>query len=136
MLGAGLKFGTEDIVLVNIAALTLDINDLKPLSAPVPHLTDPAPASTAECAITCNVPHREAINTSHWAALATCPDTIFPNANSSMPYHIPEMQIAVFRRIQDTLRILLYPFKLDCLLPTFFLYLCPYRQPVVFIYLV
>jgi len=79
-----LKFGTEDIVLVDIAALTLDINDLEPLSAPIPHLTDPAPASTVECAITCNVPHHKAIDTSHWAALAMHPDTIFPNMNGSM----------------------------------------------------
>jgi len=46
-----LKFGTEDIILVDVATLTLDIDDLEPLSAPVPHLTDPAPASAAECPI-------------------------------------------------------------------------------------
>jgi len=79
-----LKFGTEDIILVNVAALTLDIDNLKPLSAPIPHLTDLAPASAAECAIIRDVPHREAIDTSHWAALAMHPDTIFPNANGSM----------------------------------------------------
>jgi len=79
-----LEFGTEDIVLVDVAALTLDIDDLEPLSAPVPHLTDPAPASAAECAITRDVPHREAVDTSHWAVLATRPDAIFPNANGSM----------------------------------------------------
>jgi len=79
-----LKFGTEDIILVNIAALTLDIDNLEPLSAPIPHLTDPAPMSAAECAITCDVPHRKAIDTSHWAVLATHPDAIFPNVNGSM----------------------------------------------------
>jgi len=79
-----LKFGTEDIILVDIAALTLDIDDLEPLLAPVPHLTDPAPTSTAECAITYDVPHRKAVDTSHWAALAMRPDTIFPDVNSSM----------------------------------------------------
>jgi len=79
-----LEFGTEDIVLVDVAALTLDIDDLEPLSAPVPHLTDPAPASAAECTITCNVPHREAVDTSHWATLAMRPDAIFPDANGSM----------------------------------------------------
>ena len=79
-----LEFGTEDIILVNIATLTLDIEDLKPLLAPVPHLTDPAPASTVECTITCNMPHCEAIDTSHWAALAMHPDTILSDTNSSM----------------------------------------------------
>jgi len=79
-----LEFGTEDIVLVDVATLTLNINDLKPLSAPVPHLTDPAPASAAECAITRDVPHRKAVDTSHWAALATRPDAIFPDVNGSM----------------------------------------------------
>jgi len=79
-----LEFGTEDIILVDVAALTLDIDDLEPLSAPVPHLTDPAPASAVECAITCDVPHREAVDTSYWAALATRPDAIFPDANGSM----------------------------------------------------
>jgi len=79
-----LEFGTEDIVLVDIAALTLDIDNLEPLLAPVPHLTDPAPTSAAECAITRNVPHREAIDTSHWAALAIRPDAIFPDTNGSM----------------------------------------------------
>jgi len=79
-----LEFGTEDIVLVNVAALTLDIDDLKPLSAPIPHLTDPAPASAAECAITRDVPHCKAVDTSHWATLAMCPDAIFPDANGSM----------------------------------------------------
>ena len=79
-----LEFGTEDIILVDVAALTLNIDDLKPLSAPVPHLTDPAPMSAAEYTITCDVPHRKAVDTSHWATLATCPDAIFPDANGSM----------------------------------------------------
>jgi len=79
-----LEFGTEDIVLVDIATLTLNIDNLEPLLAPIPHLTDPAPASAAECTITCNMPHHEAINTSHWAVLATRPDAIFPDANGSM----------------------------------------------------
>ena len=77
------ELGTEDIALVNVAALPLDINDLEPLLAPVPHLTDPAPTSTAGCTITHNVPHHKAINTSHWAALAMCPDAIFPGAHGS-----------------------------------------------------
>jgi len=77
------ELGNEDIALVDVAALTLDTNNLEPLSAPVPHLTGPAPASTAECATTRDVPHRKAVNTSHWAALATRPDTIFPGAHGS-----------------------------------------------------
>jgi len=92
-----LEFGTVDIVLVNIATLTLVIeitsgvstkliphNTVKPLAAPIPPLTDPAPASAAVCVITCDVPHYEAVNTSNWAALATHPDTIFSDANGSM----------------------------------------------------
>ena len=47
-------------------------------------LTDLAPASAAECAITCNVPHREAVNTSNWAVLATRPATTFANVDGSM----------------------------------------------------
>jgi len=80
---APLELGTEDIALVDVAALTLNTNDLDPLSAPVPHLTGPAPVSAAECATTCDVPHRKAIDTPHWAALATRPDAIFPGAHSS-----------------------------------------------------
>jgi len=39
--------------------------------------------STAECATTCDVPYHKAIDTPHWAALAMCPDTIFPGVHSS-----------------------------------------------------
>jgi len=77
------ELGTEDIALVNVATLPLDIDDLEPLLALVPHLTDPAPTSAAGCTTTCDVPYREAVNTSHWAALATCPDAIFPGAHGS-----------------------------------------------------
>jgi hypothetical protein len=63
---------------------SLDIGNPKPLSAPVPPLTDPAPASTMKCVITQNMPHHRAINTSNWATLAMCPDTTFPDANSSI----------------------------------------------------
>jgi len=83
-----LEFGTVDIVLVNVAALTLVIvitsgistklipyNTAKPLSAPIPPLTDLAPTSAAECTITCDMPYCGAINTFNWAALATHPDT-------------------------------------------------------------
>jgi hypothetical protein len=55
-----------------------------PLSAPAPHLTDPAPASATKHAITHNVPHCRAVNTSNWAVLATCPDTTFLDINGSM----------------------------------------------------
>jgi len=102
-----LKFGTTDIVLVDIATLTLVIeitsgvstklipcNTVKPLAAPVPPLTDPAPASAAVCVITYDMPHYKAIDTSNWAALAMRPDTIFSDVNSSM---------AVDRRITVTL---------------------------------
>ena len=47
-------------------------------------LTDLAPASAAECAIRCNMPHCKAVNTSNWAALATRPATTFANADGSM----------------------------------------------------
>jgi len=77
------ELGNEDIALVDVATLTLDTNDLEPLSAPVPHLTGPAPMSTAECATTHDVPHRKAVNTPHWAALAMRPDAIFPGAHGS-----------------------------------------------------
>jgi len=50
----------------------------------VPPHTDPAPASTAECTTTCNVPHREAVKTSNWAALAMCPATTFADANGTI----------------------------------------------------
>jgi len=66
-------------------------HNLPPL--PVDHLvhplTDPAPASAAECAITHDVPHRKAANTSSWAALSACPATTLTDANGSM---------AVYRR--------------------------------------
>jgi hypothetical protein len=55
-----------------------------PLSAPAPHLTDPAPASATKHAITHNVPHCRAVNTSNWAMLAMCPDTIFLDTNGSI----------------------------------------------------
>ena len=62
--------------------------DLKLSSLSMDHqvlpLTDLAPASAAECAIRCNVPHREAVNTSNWAVLATHPATTFANADGSM----------------------------------------------------
>jgi len=45
---------------------------------------DPAPASAAVCAITQDVPHCEAINTSNWAALSVDPATTFAGANGSM----------------------------------------------------
>ena len=56
----------------------------KPLSAPIPSVTDPAPASAAECTITHNVPYYEAVNTFNWAALAMHLDTTFPDMNGSM----------------------------------------------------
>ena len=56
----------------------------KPLAALVPPLIDPALAGATECAITQHVPYRGAVDTSNWAALATCPDTSFPDANGSM----------------------------------------------------
>jgi len=56
--------------------------------SPVDHLvcplTDPAPASAVECAITRNMPHHEAINTSSWAALSACPATTLTDVNGSM----------------------------------------------------
>ena len=56
--------------------------------SPVDHLvrplTDPAPASAAECAITCDVPHHEAVNTSSWATLSVRPATTLTDANGSM----------------------------------------------------
>ena len=55
----------------------------KPLPALIPSVTDPAPASAAECAITHDVPYRGAVNTSDWAALATRPDTTFSDTNGS-----------------------------------------------------
>ena len=62
--------------------------DPKPLSASmdhqVLHLTDLAPASAAECTITCNIPYRKAIETPNWAALAMCPDATLLNTNSYM----------------------------------------------------
>jgi hypothetical protein len=63
---------------------SLDISDPKTLLAPILPLIDLAPASIAKCIITYDVPYCRAINTSSWAALAMCPDTTFPNANSSM----------------------------------------------------
>ena len=68
----------------------------KPLLALIPHFTDPAPASAAECAITRNVPYHGAVNTSDWAALATRSDTTFsddhpPHAFShDYQYHPPD----------------------------------------------
>jgi hypothetical protein len=62
---------------------SLDINNLKPLSA-LPPLIDLAPTSTIECATTYDVPYHKAINTSTWARLAMHLDTTFPDANSSM----------------------------------------------------
>ena len=63
----------------------------KPFPISVDHqvcpLTDPAPASTAVCTITCDVPHREAVNTSNWATLATCPATTLADANGVMAVH-------------------------------------------------
>jgi len=56
--------------------------------SPVDHLvrplTDLAPASTAECAITRDVPHRKAANTSSWAALSAHPATTLTDVNGSM----------------------------------------------------
>jgi hypothetical protein len=63
---------------------SLDIDDPKTLSALVPPLTDPAPASAAKCAITYDVLYREAINISSWTALATRPDITFPDVHGSM----------------------------------------------------
>jgi len=89
--------GTEDIVPVDVATLSLSIettssvstklipcNTVKPLAAPVPPLTDPAPASAAVCIITCNVPYCKAIDTFNWATLAMRPDTILSDVNGSM----------------------------------------------------
>jgi len=67
------ELGTEDIALVDVAALTLNIDDPKPLLAPVPHLADSAPTSAAECTITCDMPFHRAINTFNWATSATHP---------------------------------------------------------------
>ena len=55
----------------------------KPLSAPIPSVTDPAPMSTVQCTITCDMPYHRAVNTSNWATLATRPDITFPDANGS-----------------------------------------------------
>ena len=55
----------------------------KPLPALIPSVTDPAPASAAQCTITCDVPYRGAVTTSDWAALAMHPDTTFSDANGS-----------------------------------------------------
>jgi hypothetical protein len=63
---------------------SLDINNPKTLSALIPPLTDPAPASAAKCTIIYDVLYHEAINTSSWAVLATRPDITFPDAHSSM----------------------------------------------------
>jgi len=78
------ELGTEDIALVDVAALPLDIDDLEPLLALVPYLTDPVPTSTAGCTTTCDVPHCKAVDTSYWAMLAMRPDAIFPGVHSSM----------------------------------------------------
>ena len=63
----------------------LNIDDSKPLAALVLPLTvtDSAPESATECAITQDVPHHGAVDTSNWAALVTRPDTTFPNMNGS-----------------------------------------------------
>jgi hypothetical protein len=63
---------------------SLNINNPKPLSAPIPSLLDLAPMSTVECTITSDMPHHGAVNTSNWATLAMRPDTISPDVNSSM----------------------------------------------------
>ena len=55
----------------------------KPLLALILSVTDPAPVSTAQCAITRDVPYHGAINTSDWAVLATRPDTTLSDTNGS-----------------------------------------------------
>ena len=50
----------------------------------VPSHTDPAPATTAECTTTCDMPHRKAIKTSNWAVLVTCPATTFADTNGTI----------------------------------------------------
>jgi len=58
-----------------------NLADLKPLSMPMDHQdhlsSDQAPASTAECAMMCDVPYCEAIGALNWAVLATCLDIVF-----------------------------------------------------------
>ena len=49
----------------------------------VPPLTDPAPASAAECAITCDMPHCKAVNTSTWAMSPMRPATTFAHTSGS-----------------------------------------------------
>ena len=61
----------------------LDVDDRKSLAALAPPLTDPAPAGASNRAITHNMPHRGAVDTSNWAAPATRPDTTFLDANGS-----------------------------------------------------
>jgi hypothetical protein len=62
----------------------LNINNPKPLSAPFPSLIDPAPTSATEHTTTYNMPYYGAINIFTWATLTICPDTTFPDMNSSM----------------------------------------------------
>ena len=66
----------------------VNVDDLKLFSMPrdhpvLPH-TDLAPASTAECAIAHNMPHRKAVNTLTQAASPMRPATTFAHVNNSM----------------------------------------------------
>jgi hypothetical protein len=55
--------------------------NLKPLSTPMDHQvclsSDQAPASTAECAMMCDIPYHEAVGALNWAILAMQPDIAF-----------------------------------------------------------
>jgi len=65
----------------------VNVNDLKlssmPRDHPVPPLTDPAPASAAECDTTRDGPHCEAVDTLTRAASPVRPATTFADANGN-----------------------------------------------------
>jgi hypothetical protein len=63
---------------------SLDIDNPKPLLAPIPSLIDPAPTSATEHTTTYDMPYHRAVNTSIWAVSAMYPDTTFPDANGSI----------------------------------------------------
>ena len=67
----------------------LTISKLFPISVghQVHPLTDLAHASAAECNITCDVPHCEAVNTLTQAASPMYPATTFADANGVMAVH-------------------------------------------------
>jgi len=69
----------------------VNVDNLKlssmPRDHPVPPLTDLAPASTAVCNITHDVPHCEAVNTLTWATSPMRPATTLADMNGVMAVH-------------------------------------------------